>query len=149
MENRPVHREMTSGIAREWGERGSRFPVVETLAWAAGLIGGLATLVALSATHSFVSWRHRLFVARAGAKRSTLRQISQIVRGQTKQAVASKLGPPRAVSSGSHSAIGRADFWAADAWYYPFDKQAQSALAIQFRNGRAVSVEMIRCGEVE
>ncbi len=82
---------------------------------------------------------------------SAFQSFRQRIAGSSKRQVAARLGPPRAAvlgdarpTAGPQPATHQPDsFWQANTWYYPFDPESRSAVAIQFINNRVTRVEFI------
>lgn len=80
---------------------------------------------------------------------ASLSALRDSILGQRKRAIAEAYGPPPTVAATSGivgaaaaaPAATAAGFWPADLWYYAVDEKSQTAMAIRFVNGIAMSVE--------
>ena len=132
-------------------DRGSA-GVLGTIAWTAGVVSGWLFSMVDSAAPSirrlrrrfggwpsypddpsrgrFISWRRRLI-------------------GRSKQQIADALGSPPAAAVLPHrnasvtNSTGQLTAWDANTWYYPYDPERHSAVAIEFRENRVARIEFI------
>lgn len=150
MNERPEKRRETRA-----GERGLPSPAstaeLSRLLWTApAFLGGVVTYwLARSPTIRGALSRWLGFSPRpAPQPRSVQHRSLMVLRraivGNSKQAVVSVLGPPRtAQMARGLFQPGSGAYLQADTWYYPMQRQARTAMAIVFANGRAQEVQFI------
>ena len=73
-------------------------------------------------------------------KTRNLGDLKRAILGNTRGAIASILGPPRASTSAGPHAVAR-DYWHATTWYYALPRRI--AIAIEFEGDLAKRVEFI------
>ena len=114
---------------------------------AAGIVGAVVVIFAASNSQLIASWFRRLFSSpsRPLRRHRSFAALRQAILGTNKHTVAEALGPPPAAGvAGKLPAPGQAHYWYAGTWYYPLDPGVQSAIAIEFAEGIATKVDVIR-----
>jgi hypothetical protein len=116
-----------------------RRSVGNALAWTAGIVSGFAAAVLGRG-----SGRGPVVAAVRGRGRRSRRWLLRTVMGCSMRDVLVMLGPPPTTTVPSASAQpGRAGYWNAKTWYYPWDTRARAAVAIRFDRGVACRIELV------
>jgi hypothetical protein len=68
--------------------------------------------------------------------------LADAIIGNSKSAVAAVFGPPRGAVAADAKALA-ATFWDADTWYYPLPRSGRVAVAIEFEDDYAKSVQYL------
>jgi hypothetical protein len=110
--------------------------------WPLLLIGGvLFTLAArsgiLEALLELIGGDIQDRSGRSAAADLSLQSLRHAIVGVDKRTIAAALGPPSAT-------VGAGNFWSDNTWYYPLDRIARLALAIEFEQGIARQTEVLR-----
>jgi hypothetical protein len=114
---------------------------------AAGIVGAMVVVFVGINSDAIASWFRRLFRMRLRPLRRhrSFGALRQAILGTNKHTVAEVLGPPPAAGVvGKTTAQGQAHYWYAGTWYYPLDPGESSAIAIEFVEGVATKVDVIR-----
>jgi len=71
--------------------------------------------------------------------------LKRAILGSNKHTIADVFGPPPASGVTNKMPVpGQPHYWYATTWYYPLDPGQQSAVAIEFNQGVATKVDVIR-----
>ena len=118
------------------------------LLWTPLLVGGV--VAAVFATRAVRLRRAvRKMIARPPQAGDSPEDLRRAILGNDKETIAAVFGPPRTAmhrGAGARAAGAGAarQFLAADAWYYPLDRAAGSAVVIEFEGGVAARADFIR-----
>ena len=128
----------------------ARPPTPGAPAWVPLAAGVAAVAVALVAGRSAKPAGRRGYgwlaaLRRAAMDARTREALRRAVVGVDRPAVLRLFGPPGAVdgSDGAVRSPGRAEYLAADVWFYPLDDARRSAMAVRFDGGRVGAAEFL------
>ena len=150
--NSPKRRHDVAGRSRP-GTGGIAADAFGQLAlWTAANLAGLVTALTISRGPFFRKLMARVGGRRTSATRPSAAQslpiLANAVLGSSKASIASVFGPPRAaVMVGAAPA--KSDGSDADTWYYPLPRNGPMAMAINFDEGFAKTVEFFQAPGVE
>lgn len=138
--------------------RGPARTLLDTLAYTAGLFGGLVGLVTGASRaprwRQSTKTRRQTYALGERAGSGGFKRLRASLFGYSKEEVADTLGPPPAAAIGPAAAAASTSatlpaagaptsFWNANTWYYPFDPERHAAIAVLFDRNRVVRVELI------
>ena len=126
--------------------RGGEF--AQLALWMAANLAGMVTAVLLARRFFFESLARRVGRGRTSrrkrpSRRRSLPLLASAIVGCSKEMIESVFGPPRSAAVPDVGVVVNPNFvfWQADVWYYPLPRNGSLAMAINFREDFAATVE--------